>query len=258
MTTSFVRILNVLGLAAVLIFNWLANALPLNGLTTGEISAMFPVKITPAPYAFTIWGLIYALLIGFVVVQFLPSRSYCPELQNIGLWFVASCLFNCSWIMLWHYLFTLASVFVMIALLLTLIAIYVISRPDGWSNDPLIRWLVQAPFSVYLGWITVAAIVNMTVGLYKAGWSDAGDAGTLWTVGLIVLAAAVALLTGFRFNDPLYALTVVWALVAIGAANRDIPLIAYTAWSASALLFAFSVWLLSGETWLGPKKRAFA
>ncbi|WP_169086988.1 tryptophan-rich sensory protein [Paenibacillus sp. PL91] len=122
------RWLNVIGLAAVLAVNGLAQWLPINGKTTGELSAKYPLLITPAPYAFSIWSIIYLLLIGFVAYQLRPQAANSKALQSIGPWFPISCLLNVAWILVWHYEKLTASVFVMLGLLLSLIAIYTAVR----------------------------------------------------------------------------------------------------------------------------------
>jgi translocator protein len=235
------RLLNVCGLILVLVMNVLADAVPLGGKTTGEISAMFPVKITPAPYAFGIWGLIYILLIVFVLVQYLSSVRQSPEVRGIGPWFWISCLFNASWILLWHSLKINGSVFIMLGLLATLVAVFLGSRPNGWSDKGRIRWFVQVPFSIYLGWISVASLVNIRVAMYNADWTVFGWSDTAWTYVLIGAAAVLAVIIGSRWKDPFYMLVVIWALIAIGVANiGDTPSIAWTAWAVSALLLVLS------------------
>lgn len=234
------RYLNVCGIILVLVMNGLAEYLPLGGRTTGEISAMFPVKITPAPYAFGIWGLIYGLLVLFVIAQFLPSVKRSPEAQGIGPWFWISCLFNAGWVVAWHYLKITASFFIMLGLLASLVAVYLGSRPDGWAQNRVVRWLVQVPFSVYLGWIMAAILVNFRVASYNGGWFQAGWSDTAWTLLLIAVAVLIAMIVGRRWSDPFYMLVIVWALVAIGVANKDQPLLAWTCWGSAAFVLAMS------------------
>ena len=118
------QILNLIALLGTVIVNGLANALPFNGITTGEISDSFPVLFTPAGYVFSIWGVIYLLLFGFAVYQALPSQRDNPRLERIGYWFVLSSLFNAVWIFLWHYGYFLLTLLAMLGLLVSLIVIY--------------------------------------------------------------------------------------------------------------------------------------
>lgn len=234
------RYLNVFGIIVVLVMNGLAEYLPLAGRTTGEISAMFPVKITPAPYAFAIWGLIYVLLVLFVIVMFLPSVRDTAEARGVGPWFWISCLFNAGWIVLWHNLRITGSLFVMLGLFLSLAAVYWGTRPHGWSQNRLVRWLVQMPFSIYLGWITAATLVNFRVASYNAGWFQPGLSDTAWTYLLIAVAALIAIWIGRRWSDPVYMLAIIWAIIAIGVANKAETMLAWTCWGVAIVLLGLS------------------
>ncbi len=236
------RWLNVIALGAVLILNWLANAIPLGGRSTGEISAMFPVLITPATYAFAIWGVIYVFLTGFVVYQLLPSGQKQPEVQAVGPWFVISCLFNCAWVVLWHYLYIDSTVFIMFGLLITLTVVYLKTRSN--TRSTAVQWLVQLPFSLYLGWISVATIVNISVVLYANDWSGWGLTNEAWTIIMLVVAAGLAVWMGSRYVDPVYIAVFVWAFVAIGASVRATANIQIGAWVLAAALFIYALTLL--------------
>lgn len=254
MFETLLRWYNVVALVAVLLVNRFAETQPIKGLTTGEISAMFPVEITPAPYAFAIWGVIYALLLGFVVVQFLPSKRVHDEIRSIGPWFGVSCFFNISWILVWQSLNITSSLFAMLGLLVSLAVIYLNTRQHGWSSDHAIRWWVQVPFSIYLGWVSVATLVNFAVVLYANGWNGFGLSETFWTVLLILVASLLSLLVGFRYKDAFYMLVTVWALVAIGIANPGNMTLGYMAWGAAGLLLAYALLLLNANGWVWRTK----
>ncbi|MFC4777055.1 TspO/MBR family protein [Paenibacillus sp. GCM10023252] len=230
------RWLNALGVIAVIVINALATLLPINGKTTGELSDQYPVLITPAGYAFSIWSVIYALLIGFVIYSFTSSGRESQAVQSIGPWFLVSCLFNIAWILAWHYELVTASAFIMLGLLLTLIMIY--TRVQGaagrtsWGE----KLLVQLPFSLYLGWISVATIVNVTIALSKAGMDDLGLSAVTWTVIGLVVATVLGLLIGWIFKDGAYMLVFVWAFIAIAQKQGDESTIANTAIGASIIL----------------------
>jgi translocator protein len=146
----------------------------------------------------------------------------------------------------------------MLVLLGSLIAIYRQLRVDGAQVSNGERWLVWVSFSLYMGWITVATIVNLTVTLYAAGWQDTGTLGAALASLLFVVAAAIAVTIARRFNDPAYALVVVWALVAVAIKHAAVMLVATTAWVAAALVALVVVYtlvkLLRGEralSWQG-------
>jgi hypothetical protein len=135
---------------------------------------MFPVYFVPAGYVFSIWGVIYLLLIAFVVYQALPSQRENPLLRRIGYWFALTCAANSLWIFAWHWLIFPLTLVLMLILLCALINIYLITRRERENISRAETWLVQLPFSIYLGWISVATIANMTDFLYDAGWNGAG------------------------------------------------------------------------------------
>lgn len=231
------QIANVVAFAAVLFVNYLSNALPLNGRTAGEISDSLPSYFTPAGYTFSIWGLIYLTLLGFIVYQGLPAQRQRPFLRRIGWLFVASSAANIAWLFAWHYGYYALSLLVMVVLLLTLIAIYLrlnIGRQEeiSWAK----RLFVHLPFSLYLGWITVATIANSASVLAYWGWDGFGIAGQVWSATMMLVAVLVAGLLLFNRRNVAYAAVLVWALFGIRSAFPDEPLIANTALLASALI----------------------
>lgn len=145
------QVVNLIAVVALLIVNSLANIVPFNNLTTGEISDRFDVFFVPAGYVFSIWGLIYLGLIGFGIYQALPSQRENTRLRGVGYWFLISCLANIGWLFSWHYEQFLLSMLLMLLLLLSLIVIYLrldISRSRVSRTETL---LVNVPFSLYLG-----------------------------------------------------------------------------------------------------------
>lgn len=217
--------------------NALAQSLPLGGKTTGELSAQYPTLITPAGYAFSIWLLIYALLIGFVIYSFTPQGRKSEAVRTAGFYFPLSCLFNAAWLVAWHYEYVAASVFVMLALLLTLIAIYTRVRATGAAFVSMAdRWLARLPFSIYLGWICVATIVNVAAALYDGGWGGFGLPDEFWTLLMLAVAAAIALWIGMKRADAPFILVFVWAFIAIAVKQQAFPAIVYMAVALAAAL----------------------
>jgi len=226
---------NVLAVLATIVVNGLANSLPLNGLNTGEISDRFSVYFVPAGYVFGIWGLIYLGMIGFAVYQALPSQRENPRLRRIGYLFAWSCLANIVWLFLWHYEVFNLTIIAMAALLGLLIAIYLRLDSGRAQARAAEKWLVDIPFSVYLGWISVATIANATDVLYYRGWSGWGISPVAWT--LIMLAAGLALsaIMGLTRGDIAYQLVIIWAFAGIAVKQAGAPIVSSAAWAAAAL-----------------------
>lgn len=244
---------NVVALVATVAVNALANALPLNGQTTGEISDRFPVYITPAGYVFSIWGLIYLGLISFVVYQALPAQRANPRLRRVGYLFALSCAANIGWLLLWHYNFITLSLAAMIILLITLIAIYERLEIGRSSVSGAERWLVRAPFSIYLGWISVATIVNATVTLYNLGWGGGGVSEEAWTAILLAAAVLIAATVLRRRGDIAYGLVIVWAAAGIAVKHAGTPPVALAAGlAAAAVALALAAWLVRQRMPPGP------
>jgi benzodiazapine receptor len=229
------QIINILAVIATIVVNVLANALPLNGQNTGEISDRFQVYFVPAGYVFSIWGLIYIGLILFAIYQALPSQRENPRLEKIGYLFALSCGANIGWIFLWHYEFFVLTLVAMLSLLGLLVAIYPrlgIGRVKVSAGE---RWLVHAPFSVYLGWVSVATIANVTDVLDYLNWSGWGIPPQWWAVIMLVIGVVLAFAMGLSRGDVAYMLVVVWAFAGIAVKQSAAPLVSTTAWIAAGL-----------------------
>ncbi|MFW5725747.1 MAG: hypothetical protein ACOCX0_04800, partial [Bacteroidota bacterium] len=147
------KIVNVVTFLAMVFTNYLANALPINDKTTGQLSAQYPNLFVPAGFTFSIWGIIYLLLTIFVVIQFFENNK--PVVRAIGWAFALSSLFNTLWIVAWHYERLPLSVLIMLGLLVCLVYI-------GLQIRTLPVGIIKAAFGIYLGWISIATIANIT------------------------------------------------------------------------------------------------
>lgn len=237
------RWLNTLFYIGVLAVNTLASTLPLGGNSTGEISDRYQTFLTPAGYAFSIWLLICLLLGGFIVYQLRRAGAERESVRSISPWFIASCVFNMAWLFLWHYLLIELSVAAMALLLITLIVIYRITRridrPDAGE-----KFLVRLPFSLYLGWISVATIINVGTLLVKYNWNGFGLSGEYWAAIMIGVGTLLAIMVSYPCRDGLYPLVFVWAFIAISIEQQDSRIVMITALAGAALLLLYSLWLL--------------
>ena len=227
---------NVLAVLATIAVNGLANALPLNGQTTGEISDRFDVYFVPAGYVFSIWGLIYLGLLAFAVYQALPGQRDNARLRRVGYLFALSCLANMAWLFLWHYEQFPLTLVAMLALLLLLIAIYLRLDIGRARVSRAETWLVNIPFSIYLGWITVATIANVTSLLDYLNWNGWGISPEVWAVIMLVAGLGIASAVSLTRGDVAYMLVIMWAYAGIAVKHMATPLVARTAWVTMALV----------------------
>lgn len=209
--------LNLAGYLGVIGVNALANALPINGKTTGALSDNYPNLFTPAGITFSIWGVIYILLAVFAVFQLGAAlqRRPAPFLSQIGLLFVLSCAVNIGWIFAWHHEMVGLSLLLILVLLGSLLAIYLRLRTGRSDAGRTERYMVHVPFSFYLGWITIATIANVTALLVDADWGGFGLPQQFWAVLVTVVGILIGLAVLIRRRDVFFALVVDWALMGI-------------------------------------------
>lgn len=230
------QIVNISTLVGTLIVNALSQLLPFNGQTSAEIANRFENNyFLPANYVFSIWSLIYIGLIAFTIYQALPSQKENPILRRIGYWFAVTGIANGVWLLLFHYeLFALSTV-AMLVLLFALVRIYLAIRAEGKLTTAE-TWFIRIPFSIYLGWITVATVANFTYVLINAEWNGFGISYQTWGAAMIVVAAMIAGVFAYLNRDVVYAAVIVWAFVGIIVRFPDTQLIALTAGVTAALV----------------------
>jgi len=206
------KYLNLVFFVGVLTMNYLANALPINGKDTGELSDQYPNLFVPAGLTFSIWGIIYLLLSVTVVALLFRSREKTE--QSIGWWFLANCLFNMTWILAWHYEQVALSLLIMLGLLVSLARI---NQSLSSSEDTLAR----LTFGIYLGWICIATIANVTTLLVSYSWHGAVFSESVWTMWLILVGAGVVVWLMRSLGNSFLALAVCWAFLGIILKRAD-------------------------------------
>ncbi|HEY9846583.1 MAG TPA: hypothetical protein V6D03_10335, partial [Candidatus Caenarcaniphilales bacterium] len=211
------QIATLAAILATLTVNILSNFFPPRGLSIGEIATtvLQGVQITPANYAFAIWGLIYLGLIAYGIYQFLPTQRANPTIRRVDSLLIIACIAQIAWV----YLFTLRlfwlSVVAMLGILLPLIGAYLHLQSNRARVSREQKWLVYVPFSIYLGWISVATIVNVASALYSSGWNGWGMSAEGWTVIMLIVGAVVAATVAIQQADIAFTLVFIWAYVAI-------------------------------------------
>ncbi len=229
---------NIVAFVVTITVNVLAGSTTLlNGVTSGEVSDLYPTLVTPAGFTFSVWGVIYMFLLVFIVYQALPKNRDKPFLGQIGLLFALSGAFNVSWLFLWHYRMVTYSLVLMFALLATLILIYLRLGIGKTAVSLKEMVLVQMPFSVYLGWISIATIANVSVAFVAAGWGGGGIEPSTWAVVIICVALLLSLAMLATRRDIAYSFVVIWALVGILEKQSENPSIVFASEIGIVLLF---------------------
>ena len=229
-----IKYINVILFAGMLVMNYLANALPLNNKTTGELSDSFPNLFVPAGLTFSIWGVIYFLLLLYVIFQFKDSNAL--VVSQISLAFGISCILNALWIVFWHYGKLPLSLLVMAGLLASLIYINIVIRDLPFG-------IIKAGFGIYLGWICIATIANVTAVLVTSGWNGFKISQEAWTIIMIAIGALLVALTIYRLKNPFLGLAVVWAFLGIAIKRQDdYRTILITAIVAMVIISGVTIW----------------
>ncbi|QQX77559.1 MULTISPECIES: tryptophan-rich sensory protein [Aequorivita] len=238
------QIANIVMFIAMVLVNYLSNTGAINDTTIGEISESSKNLFTPAGYAFSIWGLIYLMLLGFIIYQ---SRSLFTKVRDddfiikTGWWFVLSCFANMMWITFWLYGFMEYSILAIFVLLFSLLKIVMNNRMELWDAPISVISFLCWPFVFYSGWVTVASIANVAAYLTSIDWDAWGYSEVSWAVTMIIIAGIINLVVTWRRNMREFALVGVWALAAIAVANWDVSkTVAYSAIAVAAVLFVSS------------------
>lgn len=196
--------------------NYLANALPIGGVTTGEVSDQLENLFTPTGFTFSIWGVIYLGLFIFLIGLFRVKENQQPFIEKILVLFNINCLLNISWIFAWHYKIFLLSLIIMLCLLYTLYQISIVVKDynDVFKSTYLYN-ITSFSFNIYFGWITVATLANFTGLLVSYEWNGFGLSSDIWTSIILVVATLIASFTFIKNKALWYLLPIIWAFYGI-------------------------------------------
>jgi len=232
----WIKIINVLMFGLMILMNYLANALPINDKTTGQLSDQYPNLFVPAGITFSIWGIIYLLLLVFVFIQFRDSNR--SVVQSIGWALALSSLLNGLWIVAWHFEKLPLSLAIMLGILVLLVYI-------GFKIQPLNAGWIKAAFGVYLGWISIATIANVTALLVSSGWNGWGFSDQFWTITMIVTGLLITSIAVIRLQNPFIGLAVMWAFsgIVIKQMGNNTPIVTTTLVAIGIMsIVTFWVW----------------
>ncbi len=215
------RYLSLLATVAVIAVNAAANIVPINGVNTGEVSALYPTGFTPAGWVFAIWSLIYIGLLAFGVYAARVPDGRSGRVRGIEPAYLVSCLANAVWIFMWHHQQILASLVLMLVIFGSLLVVYVRLRavPAGSRGE---RICVDMTFSLYFGWITTATLANLAAWFFDLGVYPFRLAMDDWAILTVVTATAVYTAVGVRTQDVIYTAVFAWASLGIVLQTMEI------------------------------------
>lgn len=228
--------LNTLTLLGAISFNYLVNAGML-GATVGQVSAQYQTLLTPAGYAFSIWGFIYLALLLFVGYQWYVWAKERKGAELTGIWLMLTNVANGFWVYVWIQEYIGLSVFIMFVLLFSLIMLVSRLNMEKWDAPLRIIAFVWWPIVIYLGWMIVVTVTNVAAWLVSIGYSGAPLSPEVWAVIMIGIATAIYLLLLAGRNLREAAVVGVWGLVAIAVKQWEVhPAVVWAALIASGIL----------------------
>ncbi len=256
MNNKIKSILAVITFFGMIFVNALANILPINNITTGDVSNSYPNLFAPAAITFSIWGVIYVLLAAYTIYQtgifqkkILTSTS--KLFSEINTFYTMTSVANILWIFSWHYKQIGISVIFMLVILFSLIKIADITKKIKLSAKE--NFLIRVPFSVYFGWITVATIANVTTFLVSINWNGLGFTNQLWMVIILLVGAAIGLLRMLKDNNQAYGLVFIWAYFGIWIKHTSIFASQYSSVLITTLICIGLFILAEGKLFLRKK-----
>lgn len=216
---------------SVILVNALANILPINGYNTGQVSEFYPNYFVPAGFTFSIWGIIYLLLLVYLIAftYYTINAGKFPKIQQylnkVTPLFLVTCILNCTWIFSWHYLQVELSVIIMLFFLAALCKIFIEANKFSELLTPTQSFLLTTPFTIYLGWISVATIANFTALFVKLSWNGFGMEPIYWSGLMILIAIVLGLLFLFKYDAIGFTTVIAWALWGINARQGKVEII---------------------------------
>lgn len=212
-----IKIITAVSFVAMVVVNVLANSLPINNITTREVSDLYANLFAPAPLTYAIWGLIYLLLAMYTLYQmglFHGNQVFNSDLiRYINILFSTSSVLNIIWIFLWHFQIIPASLIIMIIILICLAFINREFKLEQLTTRE--KLFIRLPFSIYFGWITVATIANAVTFFVSIGWKGLGLSDAAWTVIVLFAGTVIGLAALLKNKDIEYGLVLVWAYIGI-------------------------------------------
>lgn len=241
MNRLFLLLFNTVTFIGTLYFNYLFSSGVGGRETVGEISQKYDTLITPAGYAFSIWGLIYLMLLAFLIFQWRTyfKGYYEKSIDPTGVWLGITNILNALWIYIWTTEQLGLSVLIMLGLLISIIVLMFRLKLEIWDAPMNIIALVWWPICIYLGWIIIAMVANTSAWLVSL--NALPNLQVEWTIAILVVATIIYLFITWSRNLREAALVGLWAFAAIAFKQiNSEPIIGYVAMGLGLILFVSS------------------
>ncbi|MDD2521224.1 MAG: tryptophan-rich sensory protein [Anaerolineaceae bacterium] len=213
MSTNKKAWINLIFFVITLAVNALGATGVINGLTQKEISDQFVTLITPSPSTFSIWSVIYILLLLSIVMMVARKNDpyYTKAVEEITPLFIISCLLNIAWIVTFSFVLVEISVLFILAffIALVLICLKLLKINDGK------HWLLPVTFGMYAGWLLIASVVNIAAALVKINWNGFGISEVNWAIIILIVAILLLILIQTQIRNAIFPLPVAWAYFGI-------------------------------------------
>jgi hypothetical protein len=234
---------NLIAIVAAFLVNMVTNIIPIDGISIKDIADNYfgNVLVIPANYAFSIWGLIYISLIALGIYQALPDNQDNPRCRQLGYLLTVSSIAQIAWVILFQYRLFVPSLLAMLTILIPLIILYlrldIFIRPVSSKE----KWFINFPISIYLAWISVATIVNVSIALTDLKWNGWNIEATTWTIIMLVVATVLAGLGAIQRKDIAFTGVFIWSFIAIALGHWEIFILAGTAIGLALVLLILAL-----------------
>lgn len=205
--------INVILLIVTLFINTMGAIGNINGLSQKEISDKFVTLITPSPSTFSIWSVIYSLLIISVILMLIKKNDdyYKNAVDKISVLFWISCILNIAWIVSFSYLQLGISVIFILGFVITLS--FILKKLQKIQVGK--RFLMPLAFGLYTGWLFIATVVNIAAWLVKLNWDGFGLSKEIWAIIILVIAVLLIFGVNLKNRNAIFPLPIAWAYLGI-------------------------------------------
>ena len=251
------QVLVVVVTVTLIVMNGLSNIRVFGPQTNGDVSGKYNTLITPAAYAFSIWGVIFLGLMAFAVYQALPSQRHNPRFRAAGPWYIINALGNAAWSPIFNQEWIGGALVIILIMFISLFMVMEALRINPRTDMAMMRpvktaetWLARVPFSIYFGWLTVATILNITLWFRAHNFDLSGISEPVWAVGVLVLGLIVGAVLYNRYRSAAFILVFTWAYAAIAVQQAATPTVQLFAGAGAIIAVLLAIYGL-----IAPKRR---